>query len=143
MTSDPVVKADSGEPTLPVCAPHPEGLCRECFTTGHAHDHDPTSPCPSMTAPSSPVESGVVTGPVEAGAAPPRPGGRLLTLGDLIVPGSPADRRAQQIKAQLETMFPPQPPPTGWKRVRQSVGDAVSNARTRLALTIAPWLEIR
>lgn len=35
-------------PDVPVCTPHPKGLCRECFTTGHAHDHDPTAPCPAQ-----------------------------------------------------------------------------------------------
>jgi hypothetical protein len=42
-----------------------------------------------------------------------------------------------------DELFPPQPPATGWKLARQTVGDWVSNARTRLALWIAPWLEIR
>lgn len=59
---------------------------------------------------------------------------------------SPARPRARTVagqRAAFDALFPPQPAATGWKRARQWLGDRVSNARTRLALTIAPWLEIR
>lgn len=70
--------------------------------------------------------------------------GATPTLDSLL--RSTAPHRVAAMAAQREAfdaLFPPQPPATGWRRVRQSLGDAVSNARTRVALTIAPWLEIR
>lgn len=70
----------------------------------------------------------------------------MLASGPTVAQRSDVAQRIAKIAGErllLDALLPPQPPVTGWKRVRQSVGDAVSNARTRLALTIAPWLEIR